>query len=323
MGDYAVGCIHDHLRRAVVLLQPEQLRLRVIFPETENVLDPGAAETVDTLRIVAHHANIVVAFCQILDNQVLDIVCVLVLVHQNIPEPGGDGLHGVRMILEEDEHVEQDVVKIHRAGLLAFFGVAGINVHQSELLPGAVFLLQLRVFAIGRYGAEIVFGQRNAALDIPGFIDFVVQFEFLDALFDGALRIRLVPDGELLRIAEPVCKLPQEADKDRMERAHADPARLALPHQGGDTLLHLPGRFLGEGQCHHLARLYIMGQQPGDTAGQNAGFATAGTGNDQGRALRLPDRFCLGWVQSLKDALLFVLHDSAKIVFLCAEKNIG
>ena len=82
----AVSRRDNVLRRAVVLLQLEKFALRIIVAEIQDVLDFGATERVDALRIVAHHANILVLLRQLFDNQILRIIGILILIDQNITE---------------------------------------------------------------------------------------------------------------------------------------------------------------------------------------------------------------------------------------------
>ena len=62
------------------------------------------------------------------------------------------------------------------------------------------------------------------------------------------------------------------------------------PDQGGDPLLHLAGRLVGEGDGEDLPRLRAAGrQQVGDPVGQHTGLARAGASDDQQRTALVPD----------------------------------
>ena len=60
VGDHGVGHVEDGLRAAVVLLQADDLGLRVVALELEDVADVGAAPRVDALVVVAHHGEVAV-----------------------------------------------------------------------------------------------------------------------------------------------------------------------------------------------------------------------------------------------------------------------
>jgi len=78
--DQAVGRLHDVARRAVVAFELEEAILRVGVFEAQHVVDVGAAEGVDALRVVAHDADVAVLLAEALDDEVLGEVGVLILV---------------------------------------------------------------------------------------------------------------------------------------------------------------------------------------------------------------------------------------------------
>ena len=93
----------DRLGRAVVLLEPHDLRVGVILLELEDVLDVGPAPGVDRLVRVADDADVAVPQRQRVGDDVLGVVRVLVLVDQDVLEPllqlraappGGRGTRG-------------------------------------------------------------------------------------------------------------------------------------------------------------------------------------------------------------------------------------
>ena len=57
VGDHRVGGIQDGLGRAVVLLEQDDLRVREVALELDDVADVGATERVDRLVAVAHHGE--------------------------------------------------------------------------------------------------------------------------------------------------------------------------------------------------------------------------------------------------------------------------
>ena len=63
---------------------------RVVLLEIEDVLDLGAAEGIYRLRVVTHHAYIIMSLTELLQDEVLSQVGVLVLVDHNIVEPAAD-----------------------------------------------------------------------------------------------------------------------------------------------------------------------------------------------------------------------------------------
>ena len=59
-------------------------RLLNRFGSLKNVFNACTSERVNTLCIVAHYAQMLVSYDQLLDDEVLQRVCVLVLIHQDI-----------------------------------------------------------------------------------------------------------------------------------------------------------------------------------------------------------------------------------------------
>ena len=58
MADHGVGGVQDVLGRAVVLLQTDGPGPGVLLFKAEDVLDVGPPEAIDTLVVVAYHADV-------------------------------------------------------------------------------------------------------------------------------------------------------------------------------------------------------------------------------------------------------------------------
>ena len=71
---------------AAVLRQPDDPSALVLLLEGENIFDGGAAEPVDGLVVVAHHADVLPLACQGGRQQVLEVVGVLVFVDEDVAE---------------------------------------------------------------------------------------------------------------------------------------------------------------------------------------------------------------------------------------------
>lgn len=84
--DDGIGRREDVLRRAVVLLELDDRRLRVVLLEVHDVADIGAAPAVDGLVGIADDAEVVVARRENLRELVLRAVRVLILVDEDVAE---------------------------------------------------------------------------------------------------------------------------------------------------------------------------------------------------------------------------------------------
>ena len=78
--DDAICRIYNGLRRAIVLLQLKDLSHREVALEVQDVLDICATERVDTLRVVAHHADVRIVLRQAADDDILSVVSILILI---------------------------------------------------------------------------------------------------------------------------------------------------------------------------------------------------------------------------------------------------
>ncbi|GAA3297762.1 hypothetical protein GCM10020295_31490 [Streptomyces cinereospinus] len=125
--DDRVGRGEDRLRGAVVLLQQDRRRVRVVLLELEDVADGRAAEGVDRLVGVAHHAqlggrrlapagrHVLVVRAgadELADEGVLGVVGVLVLVDQDVPEAAAVVLGDVREGAEQVDRRHDQVVEV-------------------------------------------------------------------------------------------------------------------------------------------------------------------------------------------------------------------
>ena len=89
----------------------------------------------------------------------------------------------------------------------------------------------------------------------------------------------------------------------RVEGHHPHRAH-ATPDQQPDTLTHLLGGLVREGDREDLVRLRGAGrEQIRDPVGQDPGLARPGTGEDQERPAGVGDRVTLGLVQPLQEGV--------------------
>ena len=82
--DEGVSGIDDIAGRAVVALEFEELRPGVLLAEIEDVAYVRSAEGVDTLRIIADDADVILGCSESADEEVLDIVRILVLIDEHV-----------------------------------------------------------------------------------------------------------------------------------------------------------------------------------------------------------------------------------------------
>ena len=103
---------------AVVLLQPDDLGAPEMLFKIQDILNGGAAEAVDALVVVAHHAHVLPGARQKAHQLELGHAGVLIFVHQHIAEAALVVLPHVRMLAQQLHRLVDKAVKIQRAGAL-------------------------------------------------------------------------------------------------------------------------------------------------------------------------------------------------------------
>ena len=133
--DHRVGRREDRLRRAVVLLELDDVGVGEVVLEVEDVADVGAAEAVDRLRVVADDGEVAPLARQQRQPAVLRVVGVLVLVDQHVAEGLLVALAHLGEQLEHVDRAHQQVVEVHRveAHQLALVELVGVGDRLLEV----------------------------------------------------------------------------------------------------------------------------------------------------------------------------------------------
>ena len=134
---------------------------------------------------------------QLEDDAVLGEVGVLVLVHEDVLEVCSILLQHVRMVSEEQEGVEQEVVEVHGVGLPASLPIVAVDVAQGRDAGGLVSLQGFAVIGVRGRCDQVVLGVGDAPLHQTGFVGLFVQLHFLDDGAEEAARVVRVVDGEV------------------------------------------------------------------------------------------------------------------------------
>ena len=121
--DKAVGGIHNHLCRTVVLLEFEYPCPGITLGKAQDIADVRTAERVDALRIVAHDTYRPAGLCELPHNASLHIVGILKLIDKHITEAVDIPVEHLGHIPEEPVGIHQQVVKVHCIGKAAPLGI--------------------------------------------------------------------------------------------------------------------------------------------------------------------------------------------------------
>ena len=115
--DQVVGHAQDVLGASVILLELDDPAAGVIVLEFEDVGEVRASPSVDRLVGVARHAEVGVVDRESADDGILGQVRVLIFVDQHVAiaavEVGAD----VLVLLEDRDHVHEQVVEVDGGGL--------------------------------------------------------------------------------------------------------------------------------------------------------------------------------------------------------------
>ena len=277
--------IDDGLRGAVVAFEFEQLRLRVDLAEVQYIAYVRAAEGIDGLRVVAHHADVVLRLGEFLDQQELDVVGVLILIDEDVLELLLVFLTRFGTGIEQTEHVDEQVIEVHRvrgfeSGLVEF-----VDGRQLIHAGFTIFAEQVGAHPIFAGTDPAVLRHRDTAEDVGGFVDLLIETTLFADRFDDRFAVGRIVDGEIAGKAELIREWTNEAGTDAMKSAHEQVPCFAAD-EFIDTLLHLSRGFVGEGEGHDTSRRNALLQEVGDAVSEDAGLTRSGAGHDERRPFR-------------------------------------
>ena len=174
-------------------------------------------------------------------------------------------------------------------------------IHLVYLADGGALAVDVGLIDLGVlhvvFGREqVALGHRDTAHHVGGLVGLGVEIQLLDNLLDGGLRVVGVVDGETAGVAQLRAVAAQQTGEHRVESAHPDIPRLAA-NQFDNTLLHLAGSLVGEGQGQDVERVDAFLYQVRYAVGQRACLAAAGAGDNHHRPLGALRRLALGFVQ--------------------------
>ena len=310
VGDDGVGGVQDGLGGAVILLQTDGPRPLVLIFKIQDVLDGGAPEPVDGLIVIAHHAQIFVPARQKAGQQILHVIGVLILVHQDIAEfsliMGPDGLVLLQKLHRQiDDVVKIDGVVLLQPGLIAAVALGDLG-HADVVL-----LLGLGRALLGGDHADLLPGDDGQhQLRREG---LVIQSHVLDDILHHLLGVGGVVDGEAPGVAQVLnvgnggivvgvlIVLPQDPAAGCME-GHGPDARASLAQHPHEPLLQLTGGLVCKRDGQDPVGIHRqLGAEP-------VGPCPLGPGQDRGQLL---EKFGVLLDDPLGDGLGFVAPSEA------------
>ena len=289
--------LHDGLRTAVVLLQLEEAGTRQLMLEVEDIVDVGATETVDALRVIAHGTHAQLLPAQLHHDRHLHMVGILILIHQDKVKPLGILASHLLMVSEKLEGKHQQVVEIHGVRLLAPLHI--LPVHLAHLLHVAALVLHkdVGIGIISLRTQQVVLRLRNLGVHGSRLVGFLVQPLLLHYRLDERTGVGFIIDGKIAVESDMLRLGTQDAGEDAVEGAHVEMLSQVVAHQFSDTLLHLAGRLVGKGECHDAPGLHTLLQQIGNLISKHTRLSGTCAGYHQRRSIYITHSLLLRFVQ--------------------------
>ena len=215
------------------------MRAGEVAAELLNVLDFGAAPSVNRLIVVAHHHQITAATGEHAQPRVLNGVGVLKLIHQNVSETALIMIEDLRVFQPQFVGAQQNFAEVDHAAAIAGDLIGSVNAQHGF----GVFVAEVVDVACTQ---AFVFLAVDIPLALFGGPALFVDLQFSVDAFDEAQLIVAIEDLEVLNQSSLFPVRPQQSVSKSVKRAYPHAAE-RLPHEGLDPVPHLAGRFIGEG----------------------------------------------------------------------------
>ena len=297
MLDQTVSRLNDGLGRAIVLFQFEETRALKLALIVENIIDIGTTETIDTLRVITHGTNTLLLLTELHDDRHLNVIGILILIHQNIIEAGGIFVANILMLPEELIGKHQQIIEIHGIGLLAALHVSHENLTNLRHLRTLVLLEDSRIALISRSTHQVVLRHRNLGMNGSRLILLIIQPHLLHYRLDQRARVTFVINGKVVVEADMLGLRSQDSGEDAVEGTHIEMLGEIISHQFSDTFLHLPSRLVGKGERHDAPGFHALAQEISYFISKHTRFTRTCTGYHQRRSVNIFYRSTLRFVQ--------------------------
>ena len=168
------------------------------------------------------------------------MIRVLILINKDIAELVLIDRQYIRIVLEELDRIEEDIVEVHGIICLELVVIALIDLRDC---PQPRICTCRRRELLRRL--HVVLGLADDALHESRRKELIIQFHLLDDFLDDLLLVVRIDDRIGRSIAEKLGMTAEDTRKHRVERTHPHvPGNIA--NQPVDTLTHLIGRLVRE-----------------------------------------------------------------------------
>ena len=282
-GDGGVRQFEDGCIRSVIPFELDHMRLRIPLRKIHDVAVVGTAPGVDALIIVADDAQVAMLFREQIDELRLKRIRILILIDKHVaeallikPERGG-------ILEKEAQHIDEQIVEIHRAELVLRRIVAPHDVQQFLRRRPQVADLVRQIFRNGDAPVDRAGKQRQHNLALGEILDGMPGFA--DAAGHQQALIFGIENREIGRITDGGGVVPQNPVGDAVEGT--------APKRGGTPASddigareHFARRPVRKRQEQQFARLIAALQQMNDAIDERARLPGSGGGKDEQRTVR-------------------------------------
>jgi len=262
-----------------------------VLLERQHVPHVRAAPAVDRLVVVAHDAEVPVLGGELLHEPILGRVGILEFVHQHVIEPPLPVRQPLRMLGEQRERRQEEVVEVHGVGLAEGGAERRVDLRREALERAVGARAQL-------FGEDHpVLRARDDGVNRARRIGLGGVTALLHQALDEGLRVVLIVDREVRPEAQQGRLAPQQARRQRVEGPDPQAARVGA-EQRGHPRAHLPGRLVGERDGENARRRDApLADEVRDPGRQHARLARARPGEHEERAAGMADGGILGGIQ--------------------------
>ena len=263
-----------------------------MLDESLHVAGLSSTPAVDGLILIADDADVLFRACQQADELLLRRIGILKLIHLDVAESLAPGSPRLRVIFENLDREQKQVVKVECSGAMQD-GLVGIE-DVRDIAHGDFVLVLNQVFA----REAVILGITDTLANAPRRIVAIAHTQLLKRKLDRAGLCVIIVNREIAWQAEARRFATQEACGERVKRRNPHLGCVAAggAQQIGDAVLHLLGRFVGERDAQDCLLRHALFDQIGRAIGDHARLARSRTRKDEEWAFGMLHRLALAFV---------------------------
>ena len=250
--NHLIRCIQNVLGRTIILFQANHLCIRENFLKSQNISDVGAAELVNRLVVISHHAEITVFICQKADKLKLGGIGILILIHHNILKPVLEIFQYIRAGAEKLHCFHNQIIKIQSIVLFQFFLV--FLVSQGNLPLGKI---GHHVDFVLLRADELVLGRRNRSQNCSFLVHLGINIQALANIFHQRFLVIGIINRKIGVVSQTVNKPAQHSHTTGVKRGNPDAFR-AKSHNLIHTFPHFSCCLVGKGNGHNIPGIHTL-----------------------------------------------------------------